>query len=589
MTRPSRLLARVDWRSPITWFVVVVGLIRVVGIGWGLPASDGWDNDGVAPRDFLPGLLETFRPGHFYTYPPLHLAILAILTLPVTLVALVRAASFAPADLVAEAIKTPYMTAIAYVARALSLGMSLAIVVFIARTAREIRAHELGTDERDRRVQLVGGCTAVFAGLNSTLTYYAHTTNLDVPYLFWATWGLLSLVRAITRDEPRRLRTAFLFAALAVTTKDQAYALFLFSVPGVLAVWLATNRQRWRSILRETAIGVARALAVVLVIDGVVINPSGFRARVGFLTGSASQDYAEYANDAHGWWRIVVDGVLRSPVHYPFVLSALVVVGLARGQRRVLVRWVPLLAAASFTLAFNFTARRTDARFYLPQALMLAVDGGIGLAWLVSRHGKLTRPLGQAAAAVAVATALFRCAAVDANLRGDPRYDTEAWLRQHVHEGDTIETYGQNVYLPRFPPGTRTIRVGPDPSAHKNPLPDVEEILAPFDGASQRNARLIVVSTAWVWRYLLDPAQVRRDERVLPATQKERLDDERSVHYFERLARGEEPFVRVHESRYDDRLFPLVDVHGTTTRWVWIFERKADALPARPPLRDVGR
>ena len=37
---------------------------------------------------------------------------------------------------------------------------------------------------------------------------------------------------------------------------------------------------------------------------------------------------------------------------------------------------------------------------------------------------------------------------------------------------------------------------------------------------------------------------------------------------------GDEPFEAVHDALHDDRLFPAVDVHGTTTRWVYVFERK---------------
>lgn len=172
-------------RSPLAWVLVVVGLLHVVGIGWGLPASDGWDNDGVAPRDFLPGLAATYTPGRFYTYPPVHLALLALLTLPIILIAVARAPSFALPDLVAEALKVPYMTSIAYVARSVSLLMSLGVVFFLARLAEELRAHELGltpTSEdgahnaragsfSDERVRRVGFCTAAFAGVNASLTY----------------------------------------------------------------------------------------------------------------------------------------------------------------------------------------------------------------------------------------------------------------------------------------------------------------------------------------------------------------------------------------------------------------------------------
>ena len=94
-----------------------------------------------------------------------------------------------------EIINVPYMTAMAYVARIVAVLMSLGIVVFIARIAAELRAHELGIPsgrvQEDARVRTVGYCAAAFAGINASLTYYAHTSNLDVPYLFWATWSRL--------------------------------------------------------------------------------------------------------------------------------------------------------------------------------------------------------------------------------------------------------------------------------------------------------------------------------------------------------------------------------------------------------------
>src|SRR3984957_6798396 len=114
-------------KSPLPALLACVFVLHVVGIGWGLPASDGWDNDGIAPRDFLSGLVETFTPGHYFTYPPVHLALLGVLTLPVSLVALARAPSHDPRAVIHEFVKVPYMTTFAIVARLVSVVMSVAI------------------------------------------------------------------------------------------------------------------------------------------------------------------------------------------------------------------------------------------------------------------------------------------------------------------------------------------------------------------------------------------------------------------------------------------------------------------------------
>jgi hypothetical protein len=157
----------------------------------------------------------------------------------------------------------------------------------------------------------------------------------------------------------------------------------------------------------------------------------------------------------------------------------------------------------------------------------------------------------------------------------DPRYDAEAWLREHVRPGETIETYGLNVYLPRFPDGARVIRVGSEPVDHRNPLPGVEEVEAPFGEAPSRGARWIVLSTAWGWRYLIHPEPPALQGRRLAPTQFRNASDEAAKHWFERLIRSTDAFFIAHESKYElASWFPVFDIHGTIARPVWIYERK---------------
>src|SRR5580700_2280360 len=212
-------------RSPLAWVVVATFVLYTIGIGWGLPASDGWDDDGVAPRDFLVGVYMTFRPGHYFTYPPLHLLFLTVLTLPATLLGLMHSASLAPPDVVAEMTRVPYMTTFAVVARIVTDVMAAGIVCLVALIGEELWGRRAGQ------------WAALVAALNSVFAYYAHTSNLDVPYLFWTLWSYLCLVRAIVRHEPARLRGCALFAVFAVATKDQAYAAFLVTFPLAIGLW----------------------------------------------------------------------------------------------------------------------------------------------------------------------------------------------------------------------------------------------------------------------------------------------------------------------------------------------------------------
>src|SRR4051812_35274930 len=102
--------ARVQIRSPLFWILCGAAAMRTVGLTWGLPASDGWDSDGIAPRDFLVGVVKTYQSGEFFPYPPLQLLLLTIITSPGWIVGIFKAPSLAPPDVIAELIKIPYMT-----------------------------------------------------------------------------------------------------------------------------------------------------------------------------------------------------------------------------------------------------------------------------------------------------------------------------------------------------------------------------------------------------------------------------------------------------------------------------------------------
>jgi len=557
----------------VRWALLAAAVLHGVGIAWGMPASDGWDVDGIAPRDVLPGLAETFSPGHYYTYPPLQLAIVGVLTLPVTLAAVVRAGSTRVDAVLPVVLGTPYMTAIAMVARVLSFVMSLGIVAAVAGVAHEIAPRP--------RKRLAATAAAWAATVDAPLTYYAHVTNVDVPYLFWTWLAILSLTRAIARDEPRRLRAAALLAALAIATKDQAYAAFMLSTPLAVAAWVAIDRRRAATIAREAGIAAALAVVLVLAIDGALTNPSGFRARLAFLSGSASQDYATYSADAAGRWSAFLDTARAFDFHYPWPVACFAVLGLAlalptrgAGGRARLAALVPLLVAASFTLAFNLVARRVEERFTLVQMLAASVYAGLGAERALEGFGARFPPLrwaGHAAVGGALALAMWRCARVDATMLRDPRYDAEAWLREHARPHDSIEAYGLNVYLIRFAPSANVTRVGP-PEVHRNPMPGVQELEAPLVDIARRDPRYAVANECSFWQYFRDgggPAE----GRIPPQTLRRSAADADATTFFQGLFAHRWPYHLAHESRVRSRTFPRVELHASLGCPIYIFER----------------
>jgi hypothetical protein len=293
-----------------------------------------------------------------------------------------------------------------------------------------------------------------------------------------------------------------------------------------------------------------------------------------FLTGPASQDYAEYSRGLAGalallgyMLRFYTHGVgLAAVVLVVLGISALVL--RARGAARV-AGLLPLLAGISFTLCFNLAALRTDDRFLLPQALMACVYIGIGCAFVLQ-----ARPLLRIGAAMVLAvTGLFslhQAMAVDATMLLDPRYDAERWMAAHVRPGDTVETYGQNCFLPRFPKAARVSRVGQGDLKLRNPLPGVTELLEPF--RVRRDPRFIVVSGSWVRRYLR-PQLMPKPGRIYSRLQQADFRNVDARGYFAALDGGRLPYRLVHVARYQSSIWPAMHIHDSLAEPIGIYER----------------
>jgi len=153
-------------------------------------------------------------------------------------------------------------------------------------------------------------------------------------------------------------------------------------------------------------------------------------------------------------------------------------------------------------------------------------------------------------------------------LWNDPRYDAESWMRAHIGASDTVETYGQNAYLPRFTSGIVT-RIGETPLSRRNPQPMITERQESY--SAPRDPRFIVVSDWWLHNYLVAPPG--GDGRVVPKVEQVRLENDDARRFFIALKLGELPYRLAHESRYVSPVWPVVQLHESTGESIRIFER----------------
>jgi hypothetical protein len=389
-------------------------------------------------------------------------------------------------------------------------------------------------------------------------------------------------MRAIAGHEPARLRGAALFAAAAVATKDQAYAVFLLSEPAILLLWFGAEswpRRHVSKVMLSFLLWASVAIVLLLLIDGAITNPVGFAKRIAFLTGPASQDYANYSQDLLGRLNLLKDVWTFFAQGYAAIASILAALGLWfhlarwRGDKAVWVAGLlPFLAIVSFTVCFNAAALRTDDRFLLPQAVLATVYIGVAAETLISMPYAWINRSARLALTVVAILAFYQCTAISAAFLLDPRYDAEQWMAAHLHPGDTIETYGQNAYLPRFPIDAVVFRVGQTPLALRNPMPGITELRQPFAAIEGRNPRFIVFSAWWVQRYLNPkaPSGGNRSPSVIQAVQ---FGDANAVRHFSRLQAGQLNYRLIHESSFAGTWWPPVHIHESLDESIRIFER----------------
>jgi hypothetical protein len=407
----------------------------------------------------LDGLGQRFSNGWHAKYPPFHYAVLS--------------AAYAP--WLAREADARRNHVLFRVGRVVSLLMSVGTVILVYLCGRELFDH---------RPALFA---ALLAGLAAPFSYYAKLANLDAPYLFWFAAGLLAYLRLLQHQRRRDYILLAACAAAAIATKDQAYGLFLLTAPFVA---LALHRHRraagasssaWATLADRRLASAALTAAVgLIVLDNVWLNPEGFAAHVGLITGSASRDFRMFDRSARGLGALVA-ATARALL---FTMGAPALAAAAFGLALAAARWrenrlllATLVPVVSYWVGFVAVVLYLYDRFVLPMAIVLALFAGKALATALARRGPPLLPI--AAAFLIVASSALRALSVDVLLARDSRYEVEAWLRGHASPPAVVAAVGPLEYLPRMD-GLQWRRMGPSLDRLRQVDPDVVVVNADF-------------------------------------------------------------------------------------------------------------
>lgn len=489
LTRLRDAARAIDPRDPFVWVVAVFVVACVAGAGWDLPCTDAWHNDALAPRPAgLGAVVETWRWGHFFRYPPLHLALLTVLSLPWILLAVVRTGGGGQDALARALIEPQYMTPVDVTGRLVALAMAVGIIVNVRRLVARVWGDRAGV------------AAAAVTALNPVLVYFAHSANSDVPYLFWATLALVELDRVMAGEG--RERRAMLCVTAALLTKDQSLTFFILAAPWALVVGpaLARGERSLASVLLRPALwrAVALGVGVYLVVSGAVTNPLGYYRRLQWITGPANKDWVVVGRDTAGVATLAREVLAEAPRFASRAVAALSLAGLvaavATGPRARRARaLLPAVVALSYFLFFTLTSRWTMERHVLPLAVFLFAYAGVAVEHAARAAGPRMGALIAIGFGLSLAPQALDVASVDGTLMADPRDEARRFLAA-LPAGTTLEIYGGNQYLPNLPRALRVTRVGPEPVGDRSPLPGVTELLAPYLDVTARAPEYALLS-----------------------------------------------------------------------------------------------
>jgi len=551
---------------------LICGLYFIAAVfhsNWGLPnGNQTWAADSVAPMTPLAVAYKTFAEegfdsGYFYfKYPVGHQLLLAAATAPVVAIA------YARGDLTRISPDYPfgfehpeaYLAAMAMIARLLSALFATGVVAIVGALAARAYGRRAG----------------VFATLAAAgcypLLFYAHTSNVETAFLFWAMLALYGAIRGVEDAQPQGLLWMGGAAAMAVSTKEQILG-FLAILPLVIVVRQLvvtsgrgeTGARRW--IPRGTIGGAALAVGVWLGVNAAFFNPSGFVNRIRFLTHTLPPDvrarYADYEFpiDFSTSWTFAdevthvgkVLAAVVSSIGWPAAIVALAGVILLAFRRRPELLYL-FAAVAGYYLVSLRVLKQVELRYVLPWSVLAAIPAGAMLDFLSS-----DRRAGRIVAASVAAFGIFYSGEVLRVLADDARYDAESWMTPYIERGHTVEVYQSWSYLPRWE-RERTVR---------RPETDAMSIAA----VRERRPDFIVISSKGKEGITMYPNPDWRDGRGMMLVRDENL------RMLEALESGELGYERVR--RFERRLLIPRELITSLNPSIDIY-RRIESPPSSP-------
>lgn len=254
---------------------------------------------------------------------------------------------------------------------------------------------------------------------NGMSVYYAHTTNMDQPYVMWwllSVYGIILYVKGyISKNDQKGSPWIYRSGVLlfwtgmfsAVATKDQAYALY----PGLIIALIAIVHFK-KSIQQPVTrlifnlpnlIGLIWGAALYVGVYWLAGGWATFKLHWDWITNQGIKAFRQHGSDLTGRIGITLDSLfnLYQAFNIPLLFLFLAGTGIwfytsyTKGKRGItndIAPWLTMAPAMSLIICFFQVTRFSYARFWLPVVPLACIASVYAIHFILrySQHTALT-------------------------------------------------------------------------------------------------------------------------------------------------------------------------------------------------------
>lgn len=441
--------AKIKSRSVIYIILLFSFVIYFLGIWWGLPSLQDWAVDAIDPNDVMTGLEQGFSNGWGSRYPPFHYYILVVLYSYFFLLNHLNLIDIKDSLLL--------YTILIFMGRLLSVVMGTLTVFFVYLSAKQI------FKKNDSTI-----LSAIFSALITALIcpsiYYAKTLNLEIPYVFWFSVSLLFYIKALKYHRFIDYLLFFVITIISICTKDQAYGLYILTVPFVIFDYYLWEKKQSNSITLASCL--VKPKIIIPFLAGIFLfsliynfpfNIEGFLIHIKELD-DASYNSSNFLNRPENNLEQHLNLSFHCLKDIQFSFSWPIFIICFLGLIAAIFNWKKnhllicvLIPGISYYLFFlNFILYSRD-RFLIPICIILSFFGGKFIADILNYlHEPRIKKVAIAAITVVFVYTFCYSFSVNILMLQDSRYYAENWMKNNFIKNANIAVVGSQVYQPRF-------------------------------------------------------------------------------------------------------------------------------------------